>query len=45
MVEWLGRPFQVEEVKEAIFDCDGNAPGSDGFHNEGLLTMLKSCLR
>ena len=29
---WIERPFTEEEVKEAVFECDGNkAPGPDGF--------------
>ena len=32
LAEWLERPFEEEEVKKAIFECDGNkAPGPDGF--------------
>ena len=30
--EWLEKPFSVEEVKEAVFDCDGSkTPGPDGY--------------
>ena len=30
--DWLERPFDEEEVKEAVFDCDGSkTPGPDGF--------------
>ena len=30
--ERLERPFIVEEIKEAVFDCDGGkAPGPDGY--------------
>ena len=30
--EWLERPFNEEEIKEAVFDCDGSkAPGPDGY--------------
>ena len=29
---WLERPFTKDEVKEAVFSCDGSkAPGPDGF--------------
>ena len=29
---WLERPFTEEEIKEAVFDCDGSkAPGPDGY--------------
>ena len=29
---WLERPFTEEEVKDVVFDCDGNkAPGPNGF--------------
>ena len=32
LAEWLGRPFEEEEVKKVIFECDGSrAPGPDGF--------------
>ena len=35
LAEWLERPFEEEEVKKAIFECDGNkAPGPDGFSLE-----------
>ena len=38
--ELLTRPFTVEEIKEAIWDCDGNkCPGPDGFN----FNFLKSC--
>lgn len=31
--EWLSRTFTEEEVKEAIWDCDGNkSPGPDGYN-------------
>ena len=30
--EWLKRPFNEEEIKEAVFDCDGSrAPCPDGY--------------
>ena len=30
--DWLERPFSEEEVKEAVFECDGSkTPGPDGF--------------
>ncbi|XP_058784295.1 uncharacterized protein LOC131659071 [Vicia villosa] len=30
--EWLERPFSEEEIKTAVWDCDGNkSPGPDGF--------------
>ena len=30
--EWLERPFTEEEIKEAVFDCDGSkAPSPDGY--------------
>ena len=36
---WIERPFTEDEVKDAIFDCDGNkAPGPDGF----LMTVFQS---
>ena len=29
---WLERPFTEDEVKDAVFACDGSkAPGPDGF--------------
>ena len=32
LAEWLQRPFEEEEVKKAIFECDeSRAPGPDGF--------------
>ena len=32
LMEWLERPFEEEEIRRAVFDCDGNkAPGSDGY--------------
>ena len=32
LAEWLERPFEVEKVKKAIFEYDGNkAPSADGF--------------
>ena len=32
MSEWLERPFNDEEIKEAVFDCDGDkSPGPDGY--------------
>ena len=32
LAEWLERPFQEDEIKRAIHECDGNkAPGPDGF--------------
>ena len=32
---WLERPFTEEEVKDAVFECDGNKePGPDGFSME-----------
>ncbi|KAK9048814.1 hypothetical protein SSX86_032219 [Deinandra increscens subsp. villosa] len=31
--EWLVRPFSMEEIKSAVWDCDGDkAPGPDGFN-------------
>lgn len=36
----LAEPFSVEEVKEVIWECDGNkSPGPDGFN----LNFYKSC--
>ena len=36
----LIRPFEEEEVKKAVFDCDGNkSPGPDGF----TLAFFKNC--
>ena len=30
--DWLERPFNEEEIKEAVFECDGSkAPGPDGY--------------
>lgn len=30
--EWLERPFSEDEIKEAVWECDGNkSPGPDGF--------------
>ena len=30
--DWLERPFNEEEIKEAVFDCDGSkASGLDGY--------------
>ena len=38
LVEWLERPFE-EEVKKAIYECDGNrAPGPNGF----ILALFQS---
>ena len=32
LANWLERPFTEMEVKEAVFQCDGNkAPGPDGY--------------
>ena len=37
---WIERPFTEEEVKEAVFECDGNkAPGLDG----SLLVSMGNC--
>ena len=36
---WLERPFAVEEIKEAVFECEGNkAPSPDGF----LMALFQS---
>ena len=37
--DWLERPFEEEEIKKAIFECDrSRAPGPDGF----ILALFQS---
>ena len=32
LADWIERPFEEEEVKKAVFECDGSkASGPDGF--------------
>ncbi|PON74177.1 hypothetical protein TorRG33x02_247560 [Trema orientale] len=38
--DWLIRPFEEEEVKGAVFECDGDkAPGLDGF----MIKLFQQC--
>ncbi|XP_057793325.1 uncharacterized protein LOC131009943 [Salvia miltiorrhiza] len=38
--EWLDRPFSEEEIKEAVWNCDGGkSPGPDGFN----FLFMKRC--
>ena len=40
LADWLERPFDEEEIKRAILDCDGNkAPRPDGFSLELFVSV------
>ncbi|XP_062096226.1 uncharacterized protein LOC133802006 [Humulus lupulus] len=38
MASFIERPFLEDEIRQAVFDCDGSkAPGLDGFFNDGVI--------
>ena len=43
LANWLERPFEEDEVKKAVFDCDeSKAPGPDGFTLELYQTQWET---